>query len=506
MRLFERFDPEAVALRDGRRAIKAGEAERRVFALHHHLKENLGLAPGETIALHLGNRVEIFELLLAGVAAGLNVVPLGRHLRPAELRYIVGDSEARFIIHDEESQGAFDGDPRALALEDLYRDRFYASAEDLGEAPRWERDAPPGGPTIYTSGTSGKPKGVVRARPRRFIDAIEGFRRAGALFGLDGSGPHLVAGPLYHAAPLLFALYDLLNGAPIIVLDRFDERALLETITRERVAHLHLVPTHFIRLLRLPEEERRAFDPSSITLTLHGAAPIAPSTKRAMLAWWGGELREYWGATEGGIYTLIDRSEWLLREGSVGRPLPHFEIAAFDEEGARLGPGEIGTLYIRHRHEPEPFIYRGDPEKTREAYLEGGFFTAGDLGHVDADGYVYLSARRSNLILSGGVNIYPAEIEAAALGDEDIQGMLEEIIVYGEPDEEWGERVVAAISLRPGHDASVIPLIRVRLAERIAGYKLPRIFELYASLPRNEAGKIRLADLEHAERLGRYEL
>jgi len=296
-----------------------------------------------------------------------------------------------------------------------------------------------------------------------------------------------------------------LNGARVIIHPRFQPRALLDSIRDEQIAHLHLVPTHFIRLLRLPEQERTAFDPSPIRLALHGAAPIAPSVKRAMIEWWGPKLREYWGATEGGIYTLIDAAEWLEREGSVGRPLPHFEIAAFDERGRRLPPHHIGTLYVRHRENPEPFVYRGDPGKTRDAYLGGGFFTAGDLGHLDEAGYVYLSARRSDLILSGGVNIYPKEIEAAAIDDE----AVEDIYVFGEPDEEWGERVVAAIAFRPGQMSgtveSAVEALRKRLANRLAGYKLPRVVEVHRSLPRNEAGKIRKGDLGVETRITRIE-
>lgn len=501
MKFFDRFHENDIALNDAHRSITAAQAEARVHALFSYFRSDLALLPGETIALLLSNRLEVFELLLAGIAAGLHIVPLNHQLKREELFYILKDSNARILVHDSVSEDPFDFGGRSLSIERIeegIEGHLGTHLEDVG-------DLPPGGPTIYTSGTTGRPKAVVRSRPPRLVEAVRAFRKTGALFGLDGSGAHLVAGPLYHAAPLLFALYDLLNGARVIIHPRFQPRALLDSIRDEQIAHLHLVPTHFIRLLRLPEQERTAFDPSPIRLALHGAAPIAPSVKRAMIEWWGPKLREYWGATEGGIYTLIDAAEWLEREGSVGRPLPHFEIAAFDERGRRLPPHHIGTLYVRHRENPEPFVYRGDPGKTRDAYLGGGFFTAGDLGHLDEAGYVYLSARRSDLILSGGVNIYPKEIEAAAIDDE----AVEDIYVFGEPDEEWGERVVAAIAFRPGQMSgtveSAVEALRKRLANRLAGYKLPRVVEVHRSLPRNEAGKIRKGDLGVETRITRIE-
>lgn len=499
MRFFERFEEQAVVLKDAHVARRAHEAEARIRAMCWYFQEKWELRPGDTIALLLSNRVEVFELLLAGIAAGLNVVPMSGALRREELEYIVEDSGASWVIYDGELGGAFGGEGRAVSLEVL--EGVFARESSWVNLETPLNKALPGGAMVYTSGTTGKPKAVVRARPATLSAAVEGFRRAGKLFGLDGSGAHLVAGPLYHAAPLLFALYDLLNGARVVILPRFDARNLLETIEAERIAHVHLVPTHFVRLLRLEGAVRESADISSLTLTLHGAAPIASSVKRAMIEWWGGRVREYWGATEGGIYTLIDAEDWLEREGSVGRPLPHFEIAAFDDDGNRLGPNEVGTLYVRHRENARPFVYRGDEAKTREAYLDGGFFTAGDLGHLDQDGYVYLSARRSNLIISGGVNIYPADVEAALIEDD----VVEDAFVYGEPDEEWGETVVAAIALRTACDSTLVEQLCVRLEGRLAKYKMPKMIEVYDAIPRNEAGKVRKVDLEEAVVVARFD-
>jgi len=272
-------------------------------------------------------------------------------------------------------------------------------------------EGPAGGNMIYTSGTSGRPKGVKRRRPATVAAALEAARNYGRSVGLDGSGPHLVTGPLYHAAPLMFAVYDQWNGAPVLIMPRWDERHALELLLKRDVRHTHLVPTMFVRLLRLPDDERARFQAPSLDLVLLGAAPIAPSVKRRMIEWWGPILVEYWGGTEGGVTTLVGSEEWLEHPGTVGRALPNFEVFAVDDAGQRLPPGESGLLYSRHRTVPRFFEYHGDTEKTDGAYLDESTFTLGDLGCVDEEGYVYLSDRRSNLIISGGVNIYPAEVE-----------------------------------------------------------------------------------------------
>ena len=222
---------------------------------------------------------------------------------------------------------------------------------------------------IYTSGTTGRPKGVKRRPAATLAEALAGQERYGRSIGLDGTGPHLVTGPLYHAAPLMYAVYDQQNGAPIVMLPRFDERALLAAVAEHGVAHTHLVPTMFVRLLRLPDAERAAFDPAPLRVVLHGAAPIAPAVKRRMIEWWGPVLVEYWGGSEGGVTTLVDSRDWLAHEGTVGRALPQCEVFAVDAEGRRLPAGAEGLLYSRHRSEPRLFAYHGDDAKTERAYL-----------------------------------------------------------------------------------------------------------------------------------------
>lgn len=480
------IDRHAVAVDDGRTRITFGELERNVAAWVRLLREELGLAPGDHVAAHLRNRAEYVELVLAAIAGGLWITPVNWHLTPDEIAYVLDDAGVRCVFVDAETGGA---DPRFVDL-DALRGRLSRTppALDLG--------AEPGGTMIYTSGTSGRPKGVKRAKAKTLGAALEAMRAGGVRFGLDGRGPHLITGPMYHAAPLLFAIYDLLNGAEVLVMRRWDTHEALRLLAERRVRHVHLVPTMMARLHRLPREVREAFDPSALELVLHGAAPIAPSLKRAMIAWWGPVLVEYWGATEGGIYTLVTSEEWLPREGTVGRPIPSFRVFAVGEDGRRLGPNEIGTLYCEHVSEARPFVYHRDPAKTDASYLAPGVFTAFDLGHVDEEGYVYLSARRSNLILRGGVNVYPAEVERVLSAHPGVA----DVAVYGVPDDDLGERVHAAVETASGVEASadLAAAILDAASKHLARFKLPERITFVRRIPRTEAGKLRRDDLLRA--------
>jgi long-chain acyl-CoA synthetase len=479
-------DLDAIAIDDGVTRRTFREIEARVPALARCFYEDLGLAPGDHVAVHLRNRTAYAEIVLASIAAGLWITPVNWHLSAEEIAYVLEDSGAKMVFVDSGTAPRGAG-PRRVDVDAL-------SAGVTRSAPPLDLSARPGGTMIYTSGTSGRPKGVKRARAATLGDALASMRAGGTRFGLDGRGPHLVTGPMYHAAPLLFAIYDLLNGAKMVIMPRWDEREALRLMSEHQVRHAHFVPTMFVRLMRLPPEERRAFDPSTLTLVLHGAAPITTSLKRAMIEWWGPVLTEYWGATEGGIYTLARSEEWLAREGTVGSPVSTFEIFAVGEDGERLGPNEIGTLYCRHRDEPRPFEYHGDEEKTEGAYRAPHVFTAFDLGHVDEDGFVFLSARRSNLILRGGVNIYPAEVERAIAEHEAVA----DVVVFGVPDEEWGERVEAAVELAPGSPPSPALAAEISsfVAARLARFKVPDSISFVARIPRNEAGKIRREEIE----------
>jgi long-chain acyl-CoA synthetase len=479
---------EGLALDDGTRRRTRAELGDRVARWARLLREGLGLAPGAHAALLIGNRAEAVEGVLAAIHAGVWITPINWHLTADEVAYVVRDSGARVLFTDPEHEAT----ARAATPEGVTRIVAGPELESALAGSRDEpmpKDGPAGSNMIYTSGTTGRPKGVLRRVPATLSAALEAQRAYARTIACDGSGPHLVTGPLYHAAPLMFAIYDFACGAPIHVLPRWDERAALAWIREREVHHAHLVPTMFVRLLkRLSEEERAAFSAPALHTVLHGAAPIAPDVKRRMIAWWGEVLYEYWGGTEGGVTTFVDSAEWLAHPGTVGRALPHFEVFAADEAGKALPPGVEGALYARHRTLPDLFRYHGDPAKTAEAFLDPYTHTLGDVGSVDAEGWVRLADRKSHMIISGGVNIYPAEIEAV-LGEHPAVG---DVAVFGIPDEEWGEQVKAAVELAPGHSAS--PALAAELIAfaraRLAAYKAPRSIDFEAELPRTEAGKL----------------
>jgi long-chain acyl-CoA synthetase len=478
------------AIDDGTRSRTWAELDDRATRFGRHLRHDLGVAAGEHVAIVMGNRVEYVDVLLGALASGVWVAAVNWHLTASEVAYILEDAAARIVVVDPEHEAvareavALTGaeTPVVVAGDELDRLLAGASDEPFGD------DAPAGGTMFYTSGTTGRPKGVKRAGAATLKARIIGQVAAGRNLGLDGGGPHLVTGPLYHAAPIGFALMDLYAGAPMIVMPRWDEAAALALIDERAVRNTHLVPTMFVRLLRLDEERRAAFDGSSLHTVLHGAAPIAPTVKQRMIEWWGPVLVEYWGASEGGVVTLVGSEEWLAHPGTVGRATPTHEVFAVDGDGERLAPGETGTLYCRNTVIDQVFEYHNDPVKTAAAFAGPGTYSIGDVGRVEADGYVYLSDRAANMIISGGVNIYPAEIEHALAEHPAVS----DVAVFGIPDDEWGEQVKAAVELAPGiepTDALTEELLAFART-RVAGYKVPRSIDYEDELPRHPNGKL----------------
>jgi long-chain acyl-CoA synthetase len=417
--------------------------------------------------------------------AGVWITPINWHLKDAESSYVIEDSGAQVLFTDEAHQATAKRLMSGGTL--LSIDGLEAALADASDEPM-PLDGPSGGTMIYTSGTTGRPKGVKRGRSPELGTALSEIATKATALGLDGSGPHMVTGPLYHAAPLLFAFYDQVNGAPLVILPQWDDAGALELLQERTIRHTHMVPTMFVRLLNLPEEIRSRFDPSALRLVLHGAAPMSVAVKRRMIEWWGEVLVEYWGATEGGTTTLVDSADWLAHPGTVGRALPSFEVFAVDEKGERLPPGEVGVLYCRHKSLRQVFEYHGAPEQTAEAHPEPGLFQIGDIGRVEDDGYVYLSDRKSNMIISGGVNIYPAEIEQVLQEHPAVA----DVGVFGIPDPEWGESVKAAVELTAGWQPSpqLEAEIRAFAREHLADYKVPRSIDFESELPRYPTGKL----------------
>jgi long-chain acyl-CoA synthetase len=483
-------DPDAPAVDDLTRTRSRGELVDRAVRLGHWMLDDGGVSPSGHVAMLIGNRVELIDLLVAAQLSGVWVTAVNWHLTASEVAYILDDSTSTILFTDPEHEPV----ARAAAALADHAIRIVVAGPELDELARYDRDEPfpldgPGGGTmLYTSGTTGRPKGVKRVRQPSLQATMTVGAAAGMLLGLDGKGPHLVTGPLYHAAPLGFAAIDLANGAELVLMPRWDDSHCLRLIDERRVRNTHVVPTMCVRLLRLPEEERAAVDLSSLSTVLHGAAPIAPPVKQRMIEWWGPVLTEYWGSTEGGVFTLVDSEAWLTKPGTVGKAIPTYEVFAVGPDGERLPAGEVGTLYTRNRVTDEVFEYHQAPEKTEAAHLAPGTFTMGDVGHVDDDGFVFLSDRAANMIISGGVNIYPAEIEQQLMEHPAVA----DVAVFGIPDDEWGEQVKAAVELSAGYEPSAELEAELLLFARqhLAGFKVPRSVDFEAELPRHPTGKL----------------
>ncbi len=478
-------DHQAVAISDGSTTLTWFELDQQLRTRIVWLQEN-GCEPGERIGLLMQNCCDYVPWILAAVSVGLWIVPINWHLTAVEQRYIAEDSGMGRLLCDPQYLNLELGCPRVDASSIVEASGGVAVAATSAA----------GGIMLYTSGTTGKPKGVQRRSPETMGELKSQWLNFGTAIGLDG-GVHLVTGPLYHAAPLLFALYDLLSGASLVIMPRFDAGQALALIDRFQVTHSHWVPTMFVRAMRLPEEVRSNFSGKSLTLVLHGAAPIAPAIKHALIDWWGPVLVEYWGGSESGAISRCSSAEWLARPGTVGKVLPQYEVCA-TQAGHSLPEGEVGLLGIRPLNNAPAFSYWQDAVKTRKAYIEGAMFQLGDIGYVK-EGYVYLKDRESHTVISGGVNIYPAEIEAVLLQQE----LVADLAVFGVPDEEWGERLIAVIELvaeahealttTEGRDALAAGLLS-RAALSLASYKLPRELH-FGTIERSAAGKVSLKKL-----------
>jgi len=456
--------------------------------------EARGLQRGDAVALVCANRPEFVEVLAACQRGGFRLTPINWHLTGEEIGYIVEDCEAKALVGDARfAEAISDGASRAgktargLAVGGEipgFESAGGALAAEGGEA----LDAPTlGGTMLYTSGTTGRPKGVHRKSvpPSLLLPPLQ---RTAAF---EGEGDFaLCTGPLYHAAPLALNLQlPLAAGVGVHLMDQWDAEETLRVVAESRVTHTHMVATMFHRLLALPEETRARYDVSSLRWVLHGAAPCPIHVKRAVIEWLGPVVHEYYAATEGGAF-FITAEEWLERPGSVGH-VGEQDVLLLAEEGGEAAAGEIGAVYFR-APEHGRFQYFKAPEKTRSAYHttpDGrDYYTMGDLGRFDEDGWLFLTGRSAELILSGGVNVYPAEIDAVLL----MHPAVGDVATVGVPNEEWGEEVKAVVEVAagqtPGDDLTAELLAHCR--EHLAGYKCPRSIDYSDDLPRLPTGKI----------------
>ena len=485
MTIFDRarMDPEGLALDDGTRRRSWAALADRSTRLARFLREEAGLAPDDHAAILMGNRVEYAEIVLGAILAGVWLTPVNGHLARDEVAYIVRDSGAKLLFtdeaHAEVARAA--GAPAVLPVGDPLEGALACASD----APM-DLAGPPGATMIYTSGTTGRPKGVKRTRPATLRDALDQHARMGRRYGLDGSGPHLLTGPMYHAAPLLFAIYDQANGAPLVILPRWDEREALGLLAAREIAHTHMVPTMFHRLLALPEAVRNARDLASLRMILHGAAPCPVAVKRSLLEWLGPIVYEYYAATEG-FGAFVTPEVWLEHPGTVGKPDPD-AVRVLGDHGEPLPSGEIGRLFLQAPGN-DRFTYYKDDAKTKRAYDDsGGYFTLGDLGYLDTEGYLYLADRSGDVIISGGVNVYPAEVDAVLLEHPAVA----DAATIGVPDEEWGESVRSVVERRAGApgDAALAAELVAFCRGRLAHFKCPRAVDFTDALPRHDTGKI----------------
>jgi acyl-CoA synthetase (AMP-forming)/AMP-acid ligase II len=454
-----------------------------------------GLSPGDRVAFVLGNRRETFEALLACVHAGFVAVPVNWRLTAPEIAYIFDDSSSRVVItelvHAETVANALALADRPAGIRVLAGEGSSPGFIAIDDLPTDSGEDVSGGILLYTSGTTGQPKGVVN--PMLSAGAPLGAVAAttaglSEMLDIPAGGVSLLAGPWHHSAQLFFSLFPLLDGCSVVMRRRFDAAEVLDLIDSERVNIGHMVPTQFLRMLRLDEGRRRALRADSLVRIWHGGGVCPVDTKRRMIDWWGPIFVEYYGATEAGIITMIDSAEWLQRPGTVGRAVPPTEIVIAGPDGQVLPPGQDGRVAIR-RPPGRGFHYHEAPEKTANAHLAPNMFTVGDIGHLDDEGYLYLTARSIEIIVSGGVNIYPAEIEAVLLA----HGAVDDAIVFGGPDEEFGEQVVALIESNLSSivdQEELSALLDAHCRASLAGFKVPRRYEFVPELPREPTGKI----------------
>jgi long-chain acyl-CoA synthetase len=446
-----------------------------------------GLKAGDSLAIVCSNRAEFIEVQAATLRSGLRITPVNWHLTTDEIAYIINDCEAKVLVGEARVASvapAAEQCPNVVLKLAVGGDipGFQSYDDAIAPLDGSDIDDPVlGNQMMYTSGTTGRPKGVFREAPTITPQAMYGLR------GYDDDSIQLCAGPAYHAAPLAFDVRAAMGaGAPLYFIDKWDSELVLRTISEKKVTHLHLVPIMFQRLLALPEEVRARYPIDHVKYIVHGAAPCPPEVKQAMIEWFGPVLSEYYAGSEGGAGFTISSEEWLKKPGSVGKRPALLQVRILDEEGNECPPGVPGGIY----HQLPPgggFTYFKDQAKTN-ANRVGDFFTMGDVGYFDEDDYLFLTGRNAETIISGGVNIYPQEVDNELIKHDAVADSA----TVGVPHDEWGEQVKAVILLNPGFEPSE------ELAQEILdfgrkalpAFKVPRSLDFVTELPRSEAGKI----------------
>jgi len=453
-----------------------------------------GLQPGDHVAIFSENHPRYLEVMWAALRSGLYITTVNSYLSAEEVAYILDDSGTRSLVTttakaDVATEALKEAPGVTLPLligDDDARFESYVDAVSAMPTERLEEE-PAGEMMLYSSGTTGRPKGIKRPLSGNTID--QGMMIAallGGVFGMDADTTYLSPAPLYHSAPIGFNLGVQSLGGTTVIMEKFDPVEALRLIEAHQATHSQWVPTMFVRMLKLPTAEREAFDVSSMQVAVHAAAPCPVEVKQQIMAWWGPVLWEYYAGTELNGFCLVKPEEWLERPGTVGKPLIG-EIHILDEEGNELPPGEAGTIYFGGG---PPYEYHNAPEKTESSKdpKGHGWTTLGDVGYLDEDGWLFLTDRKAFMIISGGVNIYPQEVEDCLV----MHPKVADVAVFGIPDDEMGEQVMAAVQpadgVEPGDELEAE--LRAFTREHIAGYKVPKRFEFLDELPRLPTGKL----------------
>ena len=462
-----------------------------------------GLRSGDGVAILMRNDIPFLEATEGAQRLGAYAVPINWHSKTEEVRYILGDCGARILVgHADLLRDIRDGipdDTLVLSIETPpeVAEAYRIAPEAMRADPRdteWERwlaahpsdgaraGGAPRDSIIYTSGTTGKPKGVRRATPAPEASArIEAMRRL--VYGFRPGMRTVMTAPMYHSAPNSYALRAVRQASLVVLMPRFDAETLLRTIERERITHLFMVPTMFVRLLKLPAETRARYDLSSLEFIIHAGAPCAPDVKAGMIAWLGPIIHEFYGGTESGSVTYCDSHDALAHPGTVGRPVEGAVVQIHREDGSLAAPGETGEIFMRISYYPD-FAYIGRDDLRREIERDG-LITCGDVGYLDPDGFLFICDRKRDMVIVGGVNVYPAEIEAILTGMDGVR----DCAVFGIPDDVYGEALMAAVE--PLEGRTVEPdAVQAYLRDHLADFKVPRTVEIVPSLPREDTGKI----------------
>lgn len=487
----------------GERCLTYPELQSRALKVAGGLSA-LGIAEGDAIAFILRNDLAFFEAAMGSAIIGAYAVPINWHFKSKEVRYILADCGAKLlVIHADllpELESAIPPDVKILVVETppeiagaygldgdicCVKEGYQNWSEWRDVQSPWAKP-PMAARTniIYTSGTTGMPKGVVRDPPTP-EQQLRTTEVIGSVFGIKAGGDirTVITGPIYHTAPNAYALIAMQMGGTIVLQPRFDEEELLQLIEQHRITHLHMVPTMFVRLLKLPDAVRAKYDLSSLDFVVHAAAPCPPDIKLQMINWWGLVINEYYGATEIGPPIFHNAEEALKKPGTVGRLINGAVAKIYSADGKELSVGEIGEIYVLVKGQTN-FTYKNNEEKRRGVERDG-LITVGDIGYFDEDGYLFICDRANDMVISGGVNIYPKEIEGVLIGMPGVR----DCGVFGIPDDVFGESLCAHIELDPGAKLETSE-VGVWLGERLAKYKVPRTIVFTDTLPREDSGKI----------------